>query len=367
MATKNDTEYRKRFMQQYRHFFYEAWKVSRFNPSMGTRWLRIFFRQRRMQKRRRKAESEGLMIPPVLIFSATGRCNLHCSGCYAAGTDLTGQNELPDSRIRSLFREASELGCGAVLIAGGEPLMRPGVLEAAAGQPDIIFPVFTNGTLLDSESISYFKKHRNLIPVLSIEGNRQHTDTRRGRGIYAMLGKKMLDLNQAKQMFGISVTLTRDNFGEVTHPVWIHEQYSRGCSLFFMVEYVPRSEAEMERCLTEDQKDLLRSRIEKLRKRVPALFLCLPGDEDRYGGCLAAGRGFIHISTGGNLEPCPFAPYSDTNIREISLREGLQSPFIAQIRRSHQLPGEARGGCTLWENRERIQEMLPDRRVVSAS
>ncbi len=45
------------------------------------------------------------------------------------------------------------------------------------------------------------------------------------------------------------------------------------------------------------------------------MFIEVPGDEDEIGGCLGAGKGFIHISAEGDVEPCPFAPYSDMNLR----------------------------------------------------
>ena len=110
--------------------------------------------------------------------------------------------------------------------------------------------------------------------------------------------------------------------------------------------------------ITKEQKAMLPSRLALLRKSIPALFISLPGDEEKFGGCLAAGRGFAHISAAGNLEPCPFAPFSDMNLREKSLKEILGSPFMNRIRKSHRLLGEANGGCTLWENREWVQSHL---------
>jgi MoaA/NifB/PqqE/SkfB family radical SAM enzyme len=159
-------------------------------------------------------------------------------------------------------------------------------------------------------------------------------------------------------MFGMSITLTRENFEEVTHPVWMHENHAMGCNLFFLIEYVPQSLADVNLCLTDTQKEVLQWRLERLRKQIPALFISLPGDEERYGGCLAAGRGFIHISSEGDLEPCPFAPYSDISIRDNSLAEALQSSFLNRIRQSHHLFKETHEGCTLWENREWVQGQL---------
>lgn len=359
MQHKHDHKFRERFARKYNRLFLDAFRISRFEPARGAFWFRTLFRQRRMANRRKRLESDDLMIPPILILSSTNRCNLHCMGCYASNKLISPRQELPVERITKLFDEAGTLGIGVIMIAGGEPLMRPEILDVAAKQDNIIFPVFTNGTMLDKDRIRFFQSHNHMIPILSIEGNRQLTDTRRGTGIYSMIEKSMARLQESQQMYGMSITMTRENFEEVTNPVRMHEYHSLGCSLFFMIEYVPQTKNELDRCLTEDQKDTLQIRLGLLRDQVPALFISLPGDEEKYGGCLAAGRGFTHISFEGNLEPCPFAPYSDLNIRNISLEEALQSTFLKRIRNSHHLLKESQGGCTLWENQDWVQEQLP--------
>ena len=67
--------------------------------------------------------------------------------------------------------------------------------------------------------------------------------------------------------------------------------------------------------------------MQAFRNKYRALFVNVPGDEKDFGGCLSAGRGFVHVSAEGDLEPCPFAPYSDVNLRDKPLKEALQSPF----------------------------------------
>jgi len=246
------------------------------------------------------------------------------------------------------------------MIAGGEPLMRPEILWAASKHKEMLFPIFTNGMLLQNGSVSYFKQYRNLIPVLSIEGNQHKTDERRGSGVYQSIMESMLRLRKAHRSFGLSITLTRSNFEEVTHPAWLKSHEARGCNLFFLVEYVPQTETDLSLSLTEQQKKVLQSRLGKLRKQLRSIVISLPGDEEQYGGCLAAGRGFLHVSSAGDLEPCPFAPYSDLNIAEMNLKDALHSPFLNRIRASHKMLSEANGGCTLWENREWVQLQLED-------
>lgn len=350
--------YRSRFAEKYNRLFFDAWRNTRFNPMEGAWWLSTLLRQKRMGARRRNAESDNLMIPPVMIFSVTNRCNLQCKGCYAGKRMEEGVVELSSERIGQLFQEASDLGIGVIMIAGGEPMMRPEILWEAGKHREIIFPVFTNGLLLNKETIPYFRSMRNLVPILSIEGNRQFTDQRRGRGVYTRLIQTMEHLQKSGRLFGMSLTLTRENFEEVTHPVWLQQHHRLGSSLFFLVEYVPQSESDLELCLSDEQKARLQSRLEIVRKQIPAMFISLPGDESRYGGCLAAGRGFVHVAADGSLEPCPFAPYSDINITKLPLKEALQSKFLNRIRKSHHLLTEAKGGCALWENRQWVEKQM---------
>ncbi len=357
MTPSTDLNYRDKFSNSFNQLFYDACRITRFTPTECFYWFRTYLRQKRKAIARRKAESEQLIVPPILIFSSTTRCNLQCKGCYTRSRN-ENLDELPIEKVSDLFREASELGVGVIMIAGGEPLMKPEILWLAAKQKDIIFPVFTNGMLLNQGSISFFRHHRNLIPILSVEGERNRTDSRRGKGVYARLIQNMERFHSMRQMYGLSFTLTSENFEEVTHPLLMRTHHDLGCRLFFMVDYVPQSETDTDLCLKDSQKAGLSGRIERLRKTVPGLFISLPGDEEKYGGCLAGGRGFAHISASGSLEPCPFAPYSDTDLSNRGLKEALGSPFMKTIRESHHMLGEAKGGCTLWENRDWVRSEL---------
>jgi MoaA/NifB/PqqE/SkfB family radical SAM enzyme len=95
-----------------------------------------------------------------------------------------------------------------------------------------------------------------------------------------------------------------------------------------------------------------------LRSRCSALFIAIPGDEDEIGGCLSAGLGFVHVNAAGDVEPCPFAPYSDTNVTDMSLKEALQSPFLKRIRDNHGRLRETEGGCALWVERDWARSLL---------
>ena len=51
-------------------------------------------------------------------------------------------------------------------------------------------------------------------------------------------------------------------------------------------------------------------------------------DAEFVGGCIAGGRRYLHINANGDIDPCVFIHYSDSNIREKTLLEALQSPMM---------------------------------------
>ena len=310
--------------------------------------------------RRNKSEKDGLHVPTFLIASITSACNLHCAGCYSraehATQDCEPVRQLTAEDWDRVFAEAEEMGISFILLAGGEPLLRRSVLEKAAARPNLLFPVFTNGTYLDGKYFDLFDRKRNMIPVVSIEGGREKTDTRRGEGVYDLLRANMEEFSRRGILWGASVTVTRENLDEAVSPVFAEELTSKGCRLFIFVEYVPVTEDSRDLAPDEEDREKIRKTVGELRSKFPgALFLTFPGDEKASDGCLAAGRGFFHINSHGGAEPCPFSPYSDVNVKETSLRAALKSGLFEKIRDGGLLLEEHVGGCTLFERRGEVE------------
>ena len=339
-----------------------AMKASLKNPKESLFIAKYALSSREARKIRVNHEKIGEHIPPFLIASITSSCNLHCVGCYARANQSCGDkavdNELTEAEWRKIFLEGSELGIGFILLAGGEPFMRQDVIETAAEFKNIIFPIFTNGTMINETYLNIFNKNRNLIPILSIEGNEQLTDSRRGEGVYSKLITAMDTINDKGILYGASITITQENIHNVTSEDFISELYSRGCKIVFCVEYIPVNSMVKNLALTNKERDLLDKMLSKLRNKFDdMIFISFPGDEKSSGGCLAAGRGFFHINSQGSAEPCPFSPYSDTNIRNTSLIEALKSPLFMKLSNDHILQ-EHTGGCVLFEQEEIVKKLL---------
>jgi len=80
-----------------------------------------------------------------------------------------------------VITQAKDLGISFVLLAKGEPLMRPEILDITNDLPEVIFPLFTNGLLITDNIIARLQNQKNIIPVISMEGYESDTDNRRGR------------------------------------------------------------------------------------------------------------------------------------------------------------------------------------------
>ncbi len=314
------------------------------------------------EKLKSKLEKQGLHIPPFLILSIVTACNLNCVGCYAKATAKHHhheKNELTAQQWDDVFTQAEALGIGFSIIAGGEPLLRKDVVVAAAKHKRIVFPVFTNGTLINAKYTALFDDNRNLIPVLSIEGEVSTTDDRRGVGTYHMLKEKMLLLREKSVLYGVSITVTSKNIAEVTGEVFLRELVSFGCKIVFFVEYVPMEEGTEGLALDDTARDSFDCTLNNLRDTFSELlFLAFPGDEKYMGGCLAGGRGFFHINPYGDGEACPFAPYSDVNLATHSLAEMLKSPLFAKLKASGLVGAVHKGGCALFDNKAQVEELL---------
>ncbi len=338
-------------------------KASFRNPKETAFILKYALSSKEAKKKRETFNRNGENIPAFLISSITSNCNLFCKGCYARANKLCGEGlrkeQLSNEIWGRIFKEAEELGIAFVLLAGGEPLMRKDVIEKAAEYRKIMFPVFTNGIMFEEEYLRLFDKNRNLIPILSIEGNQEQTDERRGNGTYNALMNVMETLRRKGILYGASVTVTTENIETVTSKDFFDILYNKGCKGLIFVEYVPVTEDTNHLAPTDIEREMLEDRQQGLREMYEdVIFLSFPGDEKYSGGCLAAGRGFFHINTDGSAEPCPFSPYSDTNLKDCSLREALKSPLFRRLDETGMLLEEHDGGCLLFQKEKDVKELL---------
>lgn len=340
-----------------------AVKATLKNPKEALFMAEFALATKKATEKRKKAEENGEHIPAFLISSITSSCNLHCAGCYSrqnhACSDEAPVDQLSAEDWNKIFDEADELGISFILLAGGEPLLRWDVISEAAKHKNILFPIFTNGFFVADRYIELFDKHRNLVPIISIEGDKNTTDGRRGEGVYDKVMDSMKTIREKNLIFGVSVTVTTENMDEVYSREFIDSLLALGCKAIIYVEFVPVTEEATHLAPGDAEREIMNAKLEALREDVEEMvFVSFPGDEKSSGGCVAAGRGFFHINSHGGAEPCPFSPYSDINVKDTSLREAMKSKLFLSLQAEGVLMEDHAGGCILFEKREQVEKLL---------
>ena len=341
----------------------DAFRASLRNPKEMLFLFKFSRYAKKATKIRQGHEKNGQNIPAFLIASITSSCNLHCTGCYSrannACDDNVPLNQLSAEEWENIFTQAKELGISFIVLAGGEPIIREDVINKATNHPEILFPIFTNGTMLNDKYLKLLDENRNLVPILSIEGDEEITDSRRGKGVYNQLVNSMGLMKKNNIAFGASLTFTKGNLSSLVSNEYIEKLHEFGCKVVFFIEYVPVTAETINLAPSDKERELLLENISRLRDEYSdMLFLSFPGDEKDSGGCLAAGRGFFHINSHGDAEPCPASPYSDINVKNTSLIEALNSKLFKSLRDGSILMDDHEGGCVLFEHKEEVERLL---------
>jgi MoaA/NifB/PqqE/SkfB family radical SAM enzyme len=284
--------------------------------------------------RRKAFEVErGFYPPDAMLISPTMRCNLNCYGCYSG---VYSQEDLPYEVMDRLMEECKEMGIYLVLMTGGEPFLRKDLFDLFEKHQDMMFQIYTNATLTDEKMIDRFVALGNVAPAISLEGLREETDKRRGKGQFDQIVKVMDGLRKAGIFFAVSTTQTSQNTDVLTSDVFIDFLVEKGCILQWNFHYVPIGrEPDLSLMATPEQRSRMRERLAYFRATKPMLFVDFWNDGCLTQGCIAAGRKYFHVNARGDVEPCVFCHFASDNIKEKSLMEALNSPLFQEIR-SHQ-------------------------------
>ncbi len=307
------------------------------------------------KRRLRNSEKFKIPIPRVCIFSVTWDCNLKCSGCYAQTYLKPGKLKSHD--IYSIAKQTNNLGSFIFIIAGGEPLMVPDIVEIFSKIPDGLFLIFTNGTLLSDEIIRQLENSRNVVPIISIEGETEITDERRGAGVSRQIKAAMEYLKTSQIAFGFSATATHKNLKQITSREWLDAIWNAGARFGFIIDYIPfKTDFDPSLLLTKKDMEYKNAEIKKRNLEMMPLLVNFPPEEYDADGCKSAGKGLIHINADGFVEPCPFCHYASDNILEKPLESILASDFLSAIR--NEFNGvNFNGTCLLFEHENKIKEI----------
>lgn len=299
-------------------------------------------------------------IPWAILLDPTSACNLHCTGCWAA--EYGNRLNLSFDEIDDIICQGKKLGIYMYIYTGGEPLVRKNDIIALCNKhSDCIFLSFTNATLIDEAFADDMLRVKNFIPAISVEGNLESHDSRRGNDSYDKVIDAMKILKKKRLPFGISCCYTSQNLKSISSEEFYDQMIEWGASFVWYFHYMPvGNDAAPELMPNPEQREFMYHQIRHFRETKAIFGMDFQNDGEYVGGCIAGGRRYLHINANGDVDPCVFIHYSDSNIREKSLLECLRSPLFMAYHDGQPFNENHLRPCPMLENPEKLKEIVYD-------
>ena len=132
-----------------------------------------------------------------------------------------------------------------------------------------------------------------------------------------------------------------------------------GAKFCWLFTYMPvGKDAVPELMVTADQRAFMYQQVRKFRDTKPLFTLDFWNDGEYAQGCVAGGRRYLHINANGDIEPCAFIHYSDSNIKDKTILEALQSPLFMAYHDSQPFNDNHLRPCPLLDNPEALRNMV---------
>lgn len=295
--------------------------------------------------------------PFQVVWDVTYACNLHCKHCYATA-GKPWNDELTTEEAKRAIDIFDRAGVTIIAFSGGEPLVRPDIMELVryAADKGIYVAMATNGTLITKKKAKEMKDAGVQFVQISLDGIDAETHDE-FRGVKGAFDKTVQGIkNSVAEGFfvEISTTVTRYNYKQLPDIIQFGEDL--GANWFMAYNFVPtgRGKEIFEMDLSPDEREeaikMLWGELRKGRKinvlstapqfaRValqheegesqkvvpthfynPKLAGQLVDLAEFIGGC-GAGRFYMSMRANGDLQPCVFFPLKVGNILEDDFEE----------------------------------------------
>ncbi len=225
---------------------------------------------------------------PVVVWNVTRACNLKCIHCYARAVERTQEKELSHEQGIALIDDLADFGVPAILFSGGEPMMRPDLVELAsyAVKKGMRAVISTNGTLITKKKAEELK-HVGLSYVgVSLDGMEEVNDRfRKKTGAFKAALTGIKNCREVGLKVGLRFTINSMNINEIPHIFDLLEENRIPRVCFYHLVYAGRGSDLLDHALehSETRKvvDLIIDRTKALHdKGIPAEVLTVDNHAD---------------------------------------------------------------------------------------
>ena len=294
------------------------------------------------------------------LWELTQRCNLCCIHCRAAASPQTLENNLIKGKdIIRLIRELKELGCPTLALTGGEPLLRPDIVEIVkeATKQGIKTRIQSNSLLLTEDLAKQLKDAGLYSFGVGLDGSKPEISDKI-RNLDGALQKAINSIKILKKL-GIKVhvefTVTRLNINDLSSTLDMLEGLGVDTFLARAAIFTGRANGENPIFVItpeEYRKFLEELSVQREKRKIKMVINCqdplyhladpkimakLKEFGDVYSGKVisgcTAGQDMIHIRCDGKIGICTF-------LQDIVLGDFYQESLV-----------------DIWNNREKIKEV----------
>ena len=291
----------------------------------------------------------------IVSWNTTNACNMFCDHCYR-DAGCKADEELSTAEAKVLLEQIARANFKIMIFSGGEPLMRPDIVELVAYATKLgLRPVFgTNGTLITLEMAQKLKAAGAMGMGISLDSLdvEKHNSFRRFEGAWEGAVQGMRNCRQAGLPFQIHTTVMDWNSHELEAITdFAVAEGAVAHHFFFLVPTGRAKTIEAESLRAEEYESVL-TRIMRKQQEVPIELkpTCAPqfmriaaqmGVKTRFHrGCLA-GTSYCIISPRGKVQPCAYLNMELGDVRETPFDEIWKNSEVLNTLRTL----EYKGGC----------------------
>lgn len=274
--------------------------------------------------------------PIFLTHSVTAKCNCRCQICDVWRRQ-TAAHELTTTEVFRMLDEAKRLNFVGYVAFGGEPLMRPDIIDILAHAHELRFYtcLITNGTYLSE----YAKKIAEYVDLtwVSLDHNSKYHDTMRAHpGIYEKALRGIKDLKHAGGRIAINCVLSQLNSDAVPRMGQLSQRLGARIA-FDPMEIFPGCNEHI--ALTSSQRQQLFSQVAQLKEKgYPVLnskeYIKFNQRPTHYR--CAQPRIFLKVYEDGKIKPfwCQKTDKIIGDLRKQSLSEFLHASPYREFRKT---------------------------------
>ncbi|MCI6483490.1 MAG: putative heme d1 biosynthesis radical SAM protein NirJ2 [Selenomonadaceae bacterium] len=291
----------------------------------------------------------------IVSWNTTNACNMYCDHCYR-DAGCKAEEELSTAEAKTLLEQIARAGFKIMIFSGGEPLMRPDIVELVAYAASLgLRPVFgTNGTLITLEMAQKLKAAGAMGMGISLDSmdREKHNKFRKFPGAWEGAVQGMRNCRAAGLPFQIHTTVMEWNNHELEALTdFAVAEGAVAHHFFFLVPTGRAKTIEAESLRAEAYEDTL-TRIMKKQQEVEIELkpTCAPqflriaaqmGLKTRFRrGCLA-GTAYCIISPRGKVQPCAYLNMELGDVRQTPFDEIWKNSEVLNKLRTL----EYSGGC----------------------